>query len=283
MASFLQNRPKMAPTVQYQNFGGGKNEKFSKGDYYFVALFGKNVGDKGLQLDDDSLMAMEHPPLPKRYCSIYVHEVPDTTSKYVQWLHTGKGDPIEDLGLHLKAKDQSADRVAQIWQGKGFAQTRPQTDWFLPVILVNKTGKTYDIANGEAMVLIVTDSVMQKIQSEATRDAILDSDNADMFGRVFKITKDLLNKNNNEKYRSEVLSFVDVSSFPDFNEVVTALHTHAISGIEKLFMEVNGGEYNPDNVRAYITGLTGLTWEEFVERYNVFTNVKLEKSEQTDF
>ncbi len=282
--SFLKSRPKATPQITYHQFGGGKNEKFGqKGDFYFVALFGKNVGDKGLQLDNETLDKMAYFPVPKWYCSLYVHEVPEGTSKYVQWLYTGKGDPIEELGMHKKAAEQSADKIAAIWQGKGFAQQLPKTDWYLPVIQVNKTGKTYDIENGEAMILVVSDSVMKKIQVEATKDAIKDSDNPDIFGRVIKLSKDLLNKNNNDKYKAEVLSFVDTTLFPDFNDTVEALHNNAVNSVETLLETVNGGEYNPEVVREYITGLTGMTWEAFHAKYNVVPDVKLVKSEQTDF
>lgn len=279
--SFLQNRPQAKPKVTYVQFAGKNNPKFPNGNYFFIALFGKNVGEK-FAVTNDAINTMDLAPLPKTAVSFWCENVPDGQNKYIEWLYTGDNDPANELGMTLPTKQQSEQRIQEIWNGKAFAVKQPQTNWFLPVLTVKKQGKGYDLATIEPMVLIVSESLMTKIVTSAQSPNITDTDNPSMYGRVFSLSKDTTQEDKGKYYDATVLLKVfDETDLPNIETTAAELHEQSFEGINRLYQTVNGGEYNGDIVRAYITALTGMSWEAFVNKYNVFPNAKLEVVETT--
>jgi hypothetical protein len=275
-ASFLQNMPTVAVPFPYVPVSGSK--PLGNGTHYYIMAFGKlSPGEEVFT----NTSFNETSPIPKNYCQFWMEEFDNEKNKYVRWLYTGSNDPVHALGIDTK--NQDLNRLRQIYGEKAskFPVAQPEVEFVLPVFKVNKTGKTYDLANGEAQLLIVRRNMMDSIVAAAK--IFQDEEDAGIFGRVLVLEKNLADNDPKAKYKFSITTGkpIDLSSR---EAEITAMRDKAVRDIEKVFNEANGGSYDPNNVWGYLTTHFGGSREQLVAKYSVKNgaNVSFENIEEVD-
>lgn len=287
--SLLNKKPKAPQATQYVNFGGTKNDTFplNKEPYYFMALFGYSEGQNVKPLSLESYEEMDYKFVPSTTVSFWVHSMNEGKGGFVKWHYTGESDPVNELGLNLPTAQQSDARYQEIWQGKvPFKSQQPRTSYFLPVYRVDKVGKDYKIT-GDAMIIVITESLMKQLVASANSDNITDNSSGNMFGRIFSLSK-IPGKPSTDMYSAEVL-LKELEITSEIELTAKTITKQMVQNYENEVITTTSSDgtantaFTPEGVKSYITAVTNMNWENFVETYNVFSNVELETVEETDF
>lgn len=247
-------------------YGKGKNS-LPDGTYYFACGFGKtDNGDSWLW----DMKNMNHnSPVIYESCSMWVNE-PSMGEKggYLNWIYSGDDDPMVDLGRTLKPTEQSLAKLIKIYgpQTK-FASKSPDVKFLLPVVQVGKIKKDYDISKPQPMILIVKANMMKQILDAANASAIADLPNAQTYGKVLEIKKNMTEKMA-DMYKFAMLAKDLSEDIQKFDTTVSKLHDDAMASVQRVFDTGNLGAYGADNVKNYITQQTQLDYDTFVDKYN---------------
>lgn len=263
-AAFLQNMPTVAVPFPYIPVSGSK--PLGNGTHYYIMAFGKlNPGEDAFVGGQDEHWN-ETSPIPKNYCQFWLEEMNNDKNKYARWLYTGSNDPVHVLGLDTK--NQDLNRLKQIYGDKAskYPVAQPEVEFVLPVFAVKKTGKTYDLAGGEAQLLIVRRNMLDSIVAAAK--IFENEDDGSIFGRPLTIEKDLANNDPKAKYKFTIPTGkpMDLSSR---ETEINAMREKAMRDIGKVFDEANGSSYDPENVWGYLVTHFGGTKEQLVTKYSV--------------
>jgi hypothetical protein len=273
-ASFLQGMPTVSVPFPYIPVSGSK--PLQNGTHYYIMAFGKLSPGEEVWTNASF---NETSPIPKQYCQFWLEEMDAEKNKYARWLYTGANDPVHILGLDTK--NQDLNRLKQIYGDKAskYPVAQPEVEFVLPVFSVKKVGKGYDLANGEAQLLIVRRNMLDSIVAAAK--IFSDEDDASIYGRPLVIDKNLADNDPKAKYKFTIPTGkpLDLSSR---ESEIAAMREKAVRDIEKVFTEANGGSYDPNNVWGYLTTHFGGTKEQLVAKYSVKNgaNVSFENIEE---
>jgi hypothetical protein len=250
-------------------FGKGKNS-LPDGTYYFVCGFGKT--DNGDAWSWNMEHITDNTPVIYESCSMWVNEI-NEKGGYLNWIYSGDDDPMVDLGRTLKPNEQSLTKLIKAYgpQTK-FATKSPDVRFLLPVVQVGKIKKEYDISKPQPMVLIVKANMMKQILDAANASAIADLPNAQTYGKVLEIKKNMTEKMA-DMYKFSLLAKDLSEDIPKFNDSVSKLHDDAMASVQRVFDTGNLGAYGADNVRKYIVQQTNMSYEAFVDKYNSLPDV----------
>lgn len=275
-ASFLQGMPTVAVPFPYVPVSGSK--PLGNGTHDYIMAFGKLSDGEDVWTNASF---NETSPIPKQYCQFWMTEMDNDKNKYARWLYTGINDPVHVLGLDTK--NQDLNRLKQIYGDKAskYPIAQPEVEYVLPVFRVNKVGKTYDLVNGEAQLLIVRRNMLDSIIEAAS--IFGNEDDASIYGRTLTITKDLANNDPKAKYKFKIPTGKPMDLSIRENDVI-AMREKAVRDIEKVFNEANSGSYDPNNVWGYLTTHFGGTREQLIAKYSVKNsgNVSFENIEEVD-
>ena len=272
------NIPQSKPTSSYLNVYGKKG--LSDGEHYFILGVGQI--DDGVDFWRNEDFSSPTSAVPKFMCQFWMHEMNDGQGGYARWLYTGDNDPIVALGLHTT--NQSKERIKQIYGDKAspYITTQPQNEYVLPVVKVDKKGKSFDIENGEYHLMVLRENSLNDI-IEAGKTFSMEN-NSSLYGRVL-----ILKKNLGEKDPKKIYSFSFITLPPQSNsemdEKFAQMREKAIEDIDRVFIEANGGDadYNPEFVWKYLTNQFGGTRDELLNKYNVSTqNLELSLVEEVE-
>jgi len=273
MSFLTPNMPVPAVLFPYLNVSGAKGANtLDNGTHYFVMGFGK-VSEGEDSWHNADLLAPTAAVL-KNVCTFWMHEKggAEEKNKFVKWLYTGADDPIHTLGLDTK--QQSMERLREIYGDKApkYPFRQPQTEYVVPVLKVEKTGKTYNTEKGEVVLLIVSQSILDDIIKAAA--AFADVEDSSIYGRVLCIVKNLSEQVPANKYQVSITAGnpQDTSAF---DAKFVEARNKGIADIERIFNEGNMGSYSADNVWRYLTNSFGGSKQALIDKYYVGSGANL--------
>lgn len=272
MSFMQQTMPQPKAFNQFHEFFGGKSI-FDNGTHYFICGFGKTTN--GNVWDNSDVFTNATSPIPQNLCRMWVNETSvGENGGFLNWLYTGDNDPVHDLGWAQKAQMQNMTKIKNLYGDKGFAFKYPDVRHFLPVLKVVKDGKTYKFEEAQPMVIVVKDAMLNNIKLCASKPSIADLDDPSVYGKLLSITKNTKAPSPNQMYAFDLVGTDYTAKLPeDFATTMSELRQSAIERIDQIFAEGNGGDYNSENVRRYISQQTNMSYDAFVAKYNILPDV----------